>query len=127
MSLKDSKLRWFAALSTVLSLVACYGTLGVVALLGMLGTAIAIDEKLWAGAIVAFAFIAVGGLGLGFTRHRQHWPILTGAGGAAVIGYAMYIQYDRLIEVMGFILLSGAAFWDWRICHSSPSRENASK
>ena len=43
-----------------------------IAVLGTLGIAIALDEALWAGAVVAFAAIAVGGLGLGPLRHRQH-------------------------------------------------------
>ena len=123
MSIRGSRLHWLAALSTVLSLAACYGTLAVIALLGVLGTAIAINETLWAGAIVAFAAIATVGLGLGLTRHRQPWPILVGGFGAAAIGYVMYVQYDRLVEVAGFLLLSVAAIWDWRICRVSAPQD----
>lgn len=127
MSLRGPRLRWLAALSTALSLAVCYGTLAIIALLGMLGTAIALDETVWAGAIVAFAALATAGLGLGFTRHRQPWPLLVGGFGAAIIGYVMYVQYDRLIEVAGFVLLSVAAIWDWRICRLPAAKDRTAK
>ncbi len=122
MSIKNSRFGWFAGAATVLSLVACYGTLVVISLLGVLGVTIAINKALWAGAIVAFAALAVGGLGLGLVRHRHPWPILVGGFGAVAIGYAMYVHYARLIELAGFVLLCIAAFWDWwlrRVCAPS--------
>ncbi|NQV83369.1 MAG: MerC domain-containing protein [Rhodospirillales bacterium] len=115
MSLRNSKFELLVAVATGLSLFACYGTLAVIGLLGALGIAIALDEALWAGAIVAFAGLAVVGLGLGLARHRRPWPVLVGAIGAAAIGYVMYGQYDRVVELAGFILLCFAAFWDWRL------------
>lgn len=117
MSFKNPKFDWLAGAATALSLVVCYGTLAVIALLGALGVAIALNETLWAGAIVAFAVLAVGGLGLGLglLRHRHPWPILVGGLGAAILGYVMYAQYDRVTEFAGFVLLCIAAFWDWRL------------
>jgi len=117
MSFKSSRLDWLASIATALSLIACYGTLAVIGILGVLGISIALNETLWAGAIVAFAALAVGGLGFGLARHRQPWPILVGGFGAAAIGYAMYVQYDRLIELAGFVLLCLAAYWNWRLGH----------
>ena len=87
MSIRGSRLHWLTALSTVLSLAACYGTLAVIALLGVLGTAIAINETLWAGAIVAFAAIATVGLGLGLTRHLR-WSHFVGQFGSEVKVYS---------------------------------------
>ena len=104
-----------AGIGTVLSLIVCYGTLALIGILGALGVAIAVNNTLWAGAIVAFAALAVVGLGAGLMRHRKPWPLLTGGTGAAVIAYAMYVHYDRTIEISGFLLLSLAALWDWRI------------
>lgn len=115
MALGDSKFSWLAGMATALSLAVCYGTLAVIAILGALGFAITLNEKLWAGGIVTFAALAVGGLGLGLARHRRPWPILVGGIGAAVIGYAMYGRYDRLTELAGFALLCLGAVWDWRL------------
>ena len=110
-----SEIAWLPGFATALSLIACYGTLAVVAILGALGIAIALNEALWAGAIVAFAALAVGGLAIGFSRHRHVWPLSLGGLGAAAVGYAMYVQYARLIELSGFVLLCVAAIWDWRL------------
>ena len=119
MSRKNSRFGWLAGVATIFSLVACYGTLAVIALLGALGVAIVLDEALWAGAIVTFAALALGGLALGLIRHRKPWPTLLGGLGVLALGYAMYVQYDRLTELAGFVLLSIAAFWDWRIRRAS--------
>ena len=121
MALKVAKFSWIASAATALSLVACYGTLAAIGLLGALGIAIALNEALWTGAIVTFAALAVGGLGFGLSRHRQPWPILVGGLGAVTLGYVMYVQYDRLIELAGFALLCLAAYWDWRLRPFSPS------
>jgi hypothetical protein len=103
----------FAAAATLISLLACYGTLAVVATLGSLGVAIALDETLWAGVIVGFAALAAVGLAFGWRRHRRPWPPLLGLAGAAVIAYVMVVQYDRVAELAGFALLGVAALWDW--------------
>ncbi len=82
---------------------------------GVLGISIAFDETLWAGVIIAFAVLAVAGLGFGLLCHRQPWPIFIGGLGVAILVYAMYVRYGRLTEISGFILLCLAAFWDWRL------------
>tara|TARA_R100000935_G_C2772044_1_gene138046 strand:- start:30 stop:218 length:189 start_codon:yes stop_codon:yes gene_type:complete len=51
-----------APLATALSLIACYGTLAAEGLLGALG--IALNEAVWAEAIVVFAALAVAALAL---------------------------------------------------------------
>ena len=111
----EPRTSWLPGVATILSLAACYGTLALISILGALGIVIAVNDALWAGAIVGFAILAVIGLSLGLMRHRKPWPILLGALGAAVIAYTMYVNYDRMIEIAGFILLGLAAFWDWRI------------
>ncbi len=108
-------LSWLPGVATIASLLVCYGTLAVLALLGLLGVAIALNETLWAGAIVATAVLAVGGLALGARCHHRPGPLLIGALGAAVIAYAMYVDYARITEISGFALLGLAAFRDWRL------------
>ena len=114
MSRCNTLLRWLAPLAAMLSLAACYGTLAAVALLGLLGTRVALDETLWAGSIVAFAAVAVAGLALGARRHRTLWPLALGTIGAAAIVYSMTLSYDRLIEIGGFLLLAAAVAADGR-------------
>jgi lipoprotein signal peptidase len=110
-----------------MSLLACYGTLVIITLLGTVGVSIAIDETLWAGTIVAFAFIATCGLAFGIFRHKQPWPILMGGSGSAIIGYAMYVQYNRLTEITGFLLLCAAVLWDRHIFHPLNKKHKALK
>ncbi len=106
---------WIAGAGTALSLFACYGTLAIIAILSALGIAIGLNETLWAGAIVAFAAVAVGGLGLGSKQHQNLLPLAVGFVGAITLVYTMYVQYDRMVELFGFMLLCLAAFWDWRL------------
>jgi lipopolysaccharide export LptBFGC system permease protein LptF len=80
---------------------------------------IALNETIWAGAIVLFAVLAVVGLGFAFARHRHAGPLLLGGLGAAVLTYAMYGHYTRLTELAGFALLCLAALWDWRLRRKS--------
>ncbi len=114
---KYSRFAWLGSAATLFSLAACYGTLAAIGLLGVLGITIALNETLWAGVIIAFAVLAVGSFCLSLRCHRQPWPTLIGGFGVAILGYTMYIQYDRLIEISGFTLLCLAAFWDWRLRH----------
>lgn len=71
--------RWLPGVATVLSIAACYGTLAVVGALGAMGIALVVDYALWAGAIVAFAILAVVGIALGLRAHHRPWPLLLGA------------------------------------------------
>ncbi len=113
--MKTSKSKQLAGIGTILSLVTCYGTLAIVSILGALGFAITLNNTIWAGAIVAFAALAAIGLALGYRRHRKPAPLAIGILGAALISYTMLVDYSRVIELIGFVLLALAAFWDWRI------------
>jgi len=109
---------WFAGVCAALSVITCYGSLAVVSVLGALGMAIQLNETLWAGVIVLFAILALFGLGLGLKRHKIFWPVFLGITGTLAIIHAMYVQYDRSVEITGFILLFLAAIWDWQIRRS---------
>lgn len=115
MSSGRPRLAWLPGAAALLSLVACYGTLAVLAALGALGVAIALDEAVWAALILAFAALAVLGLALGLARHGRPWPLLVGLAGAAAIAYAFYVDYSRPAELAGFALLLAAAVWDRRL------------
>jgi hypothetical protein len=119
MSMKASKHRRLAGIGTILSLVTCYDTLALVSILGALGFAIAINNAIWAGAIVAFAIIAVIGLAFGLSRHHKPIPFIIGILGTDLIIYTMLSEYSLMIELSGFALLILAAFLDRRIKRKS--------
>ncbi len=103
-----------APLATALSLIACYGTLAAVALLGALGVSIALNEAVWAGAIVLFAALAVVALALRWRRHGRGLPVLLALAGLALIVFAMYVSYSLPAELGGFALLCFGTYADWR-------------
>jgi len=111
---EETSRRWLAPLGAALSLVACYGTLAAIALLGALGVGLALNEAVWAGAIVLFALLAVVALALRWRRHGRGLPVLLGVGGLALIVFAMYVSYSLPAELGGFALLCLGTWADWR-------------
>ncbi|WP_104018573.1 MerC domain-containing protein [Roseovarius nitratireducens] len=105
---------WMAALATGLSLIACYGTLAAIVVLGALGVGIALNETVWAGAIVLFAALAVAALALRWRRHGRGVPVLLGGAGLALIVFAMNVSYSLPAELGGFVLLCLGTWADWR-------------
>lgn len=108
---------WVAPAAAGLALIACYGTLAAVGLLGALGVTIALNEAVWAGAIVIFAWLTLLALRLRRRRHGQLWPIALGAVGVAMITYTMMAAYERVIELVGFVFLCVGTLLDWRAGH----------
>lgn len=105
--------RGLAGLSSLfLALVACYGTLLIMGLLAVSGLGISLNETVWAGAILVFVVLAAAVIVAGRRRHRKTGPAIMGCAGAAVIGYALLIDYQFLIELTGFVLLATGAGWD---------------
>lgn len=108
------KRSWLAPLAAALSLLTCYGTLAAMALLGALGIGIALNEAVWAGAIVLFAALAVAALALRWWRHGRGLPVGLGVAGLALIAFAMYVSYSLPVELAGFALLCLGTWVDWR-------------
>jgi len=106
-----------APAGTILSILACYGTLAVVGALSLMGISLAVNEGLWAGAIVLFALVAFAGLFLGWRVHRTLSPVLLGALGTGMILWTMTGAYSRPVEIAGFFCLAVAAWLDWRARH----------
>ena len=107
--------RWFAVVSLVAALLACYGTLALVGFLSVLGISMAINAAAWAGVIVVLAGLTALGVALGIRRHRQPAPFAVALLGFALIAWAMLGHYDRTLEIVGFALLAAATAWDWRV------------
>lgn len=105
---------WLAPAATALSLVACYGTLAAVALLGVLGVTIALNETVWAGAIVLFAGLTFVALLIRRRRHHRLAPIVLAGIGVLLISFTMLISYARIVEFVGFVFLCAGTVLDWR-------------
>ncbi len=113
-----------AGASALLSIAVCYGTLGLIAVLSLMGVTLAVNEDIWAGAIVAFALLAVLGVALGYRQHRNANPLWLAITGAALVIWAMYGSegiVDLLgvpafaVEITGFSALVAAAWRDGRL------------
>lgn len=105
---------WLAPVATALSLVACYGTLAAVALLGALGVTIALNEAVWAGAIVLFAGLTFAALLIRRRKHGRLAPVALAGIGVLLIGFTMWVSYAQIIEIVGFIFLCAGTVLDWR-------------
>jgi uncharacterized integral membrane protein len=118
---------WLGGAGALLAIAACYGTLAVLGALSLLGVTLAINEAAWAGAISLFAVIAVAGMAFGYSRHRVKAPLIIAVVGAALILWAMFVSYSRIVEICGFAALIAAAVWDWRLTKGAGGREAAPK
>ena len=98
-----------AALAAV---IACYGTLAVVGLLSLLGLGLALDEGLWALTIAGGAVLAMLATGVNLRRHGQGWPLALAVLGGGIIVYVMFVQYNQLAEIVGFVILLSAVGLD---------------
>lgn len=98
----------FAGWSTLLSILACYGTMATLAGLSLLGIGVAVDEGVWAGVVVGLAMLAVACLGMGHRRHRRAMRLLAAVLGGALIAWVMFAAYHPVLELIGFALLAAA-------------------
>ncbi|WP_290653021.1 MerC family mercury resistance protein, partial [Aquisalimonas sp.] len=98
-----------------MAILACYGGMAALGLLAVLGMGLAFDETLWAGAIFLFAALTLGAVLPGMKYHGAYGPGLLGGAGVAVIGFVMFVQYNMLIELLGFLLLAVAVWRDVRL------------
>ncbi|MDX2156113.1 MAG: MerC family mercury resistance protein [Hyphomicrobiaceae bacterium] len=106
---------WLPGAATALAALSCYGTTALIAVLSALGVSLALDERVWAGAISVFASIAAVTIAASYPRRRAIGPPIIAAIGLGLVLWAMYGSYSRLAELAGFACLATAAVWHWRI------------
>ncbi|MCL5044147.1 MAG: hypothetical protein M1336_02560 [Deltaproteobacteria bacterium] len=105
---------WLPGVSAVLSVLACYGTLGVVAGLSLIGVTLAVNVRVWAAIIVALAAASAALVALNALRSRRVGPLAVAVAGASLVAWVMFVSYSRLGEVAGFALLLSAALCEHR-------------
>lgn len=110
----DNAGRLSAALALAASLLSCYGTLAAVTVLSALGVSLALDESVWAGAILFFAAAATALLARGRRRHGSAGPLALALAGTALLAYTLLVSYDRMAEAAAFALIAAAVYWDYR-------------
>jgi ubiquinone/menaquinone biosynthesis C-methylase UbiE len=103
----------WGTLALFAAVIACYGTLAMVALFSVLGVTLSVNEHLWAAAIVIFAVCAAGIIALGKRKYDSFIPMVFALMGTAILIYTMYISYSVVTEVFGFIILGVAVFLDY--------------
>lgn len=109
-------------ISVALAVLACYGLLGLSALLPLIGIRFVLDEAVWAGTIVGFALLTLLAVLPGFRHHRSVLPGLAALVGAGLIAHALLVDYRALIEFSGFVCLVGAVCVDVRLRRSARGR-----
>ena len=108
------RLSWLGSATGLLAVAACYGTLGAVALLSMIGISVDIDEATLTTLITALLVVALLGMAYSWRLHRQPGPLLLGVAAALILLWVFFAEYSSVGETMGFALLIIASLWDLR-------------
>jgi hypothetical protein len=111
----------YSGVAVVLSIVACYGTLALVAILSLAGVTISVHEGAWAAVIVVFAWLAVLAMGVNIRSYRSFGPFVLSDIGALLVSWVMMVDYSRVLEAIGFALLIVAALWDRQVRRRGPA------
>ena len=114
---RKSRLGTLASAGSLLAVASCYGTLGVVALLSVVGVSVPINEVLMTRIVTVVLGIALVGLGYSFRVHRNIGPLLVGLASAALLLWMFYGHDTRPLEAIGFVGLVAASAWDFRAKH----------
>jgi hypothetical protein len=121
-AIHSPKMSRLAGLATIISILACYGTLAFVSLLSIFGLSLNIHEGAWAGVITLFAWLAFMGVAVNFRCYRALGPLLLGAAGAVLITWVMFVSFNRFLEIAGFAGLISASLLERRLRKSISER-----
>lgn len=95
-----------------LALLTCYGLLAATVLLATLGIQLTLNLQLWSGGIGLFTALTVLAIAVGKRRHHQLAPTWTALAGACLVFFTLFVAYWFVVELAGFIMLTGAVIWD---------------
>ena len=130
---RKSRLGTLASVGSLLAVAFCYGTLGVVALLSVVGISVHINEMLMTRIVTVVLGVALVGLVYSFRVHHNLGPLLVGLASAALLLWVFFGHDTRLLEFSGFVGLILASAWDFcakhLACHACPlevQKENTS-
>ena len=105
---------WLGSATSLLAVLACYGTLAVVGLLSVIGISIQLDEGLLVRLISGLLIFALLGMGYSYRMHRHPGPLLLSVTFAALLLWVFYGSYSKPLELTGFAFLVVASVRDFR-------------
>ena len=103
----------WGTISFILAAITCYGTLALVGLLSALGITMALNETVWASAIVGFVYLATLITLLGMRKHGSVKPLVFAIAGSVIMTYTMFVDYQLIIELIAFGCIGLAIFFDY--------------
>ena len=106
---------WSLGAASALAIISRHGTGLLVGVLSLLAVSVALNVKVWGGAISALALLAAALIVASSWRRRIAYPAIVAVIGAVLILWTMYGAYSRIIELIGFAVLIAAALMDWRV------------
>lgn len=112
----------FVALA--MALITCYGTLALLAILGFLGTGMALNTGVWAGAIIACALLATVVIAIGVRKHGLYKPLFIAITGLILLTYTMMFDYRLLLEIVAFAFLGFATWLDYHHRRWAPVKKH---
>ena len=118
---RASRLAPLALAASLLAVVSCYGTLGIVALLSVVGVTVHPNEGLMARILTIVLAVALLGMLHSRRGHRDMRPFLLGVASAALLIWVFHGRDSRPLEAMGFLGLVSASIWDFRARHRTCS------
>ncbi len=105
---------WLGSVTAMLAMIACYGTLAVVALLSVIGISVEINEGLMVKLISGLLVLVLAGMGYSWRLHRNPGPLLLSIAATIVLIWVFYGSYSKPLELAGFLMLAIASIWDFR-------------
>lgn len=111
----SARYTWLGSVASLLAVLTCCGPLVIVALLGVIGVHVTIEESTLVRYITPLLVLALLGMGYSFWVYRKAGPPLLGSCSIFLLGLAFYTVHSETLEIVGFVGLIGASIWDVRV------------